>query len=136
MRDFMVLRVAVFFVLVASVPAAGREVISLDRGWRFHRGDFAESQLPTAAEYDDQGWALVDVPHDYVIEETYRNGDRDWLMHGALPLDVGWYRRTIEFPASAEGKWPPAACFLGGAAILAWQLARMAGDVASAGQER
>lgn len=58
-----------------------REEISMDKGWRFHLGDFTEArnrwawgksgswnQGPESAGYDDSGWREVDVPHDFVIE--------------------------------------------------------------------
>ena len=43
----------------------------------------------------------MEVPHDYVIEGAFTNEN---LSHGGLPLNVGWYRRVLEFPASAAGK--------------------------------
>jgi beta-galactosidase len=36
-----------------------------DSGWRFHRGDVAGAE---AAEFDDQSWRRLDLPHDWSVE--------------------------------------------------------------------
>ena len=58
----------------------GREQISMDQGWKFHRGDIVSirnrwawgksgswNQGPESRGFDDSGWEEVDVPHDFVI---------------------------------------------------------------------
>lgn len=58
-----------------------RERISMDKGWKFHAGDFTEprnrwawgksgswNQGPESVHYDDSSWLDVDVPHDFVME--------------------------------------------------------------------
>ncbi len=50
----------------------------------------------------DKGWRRVDVPHDFVVEQTFTpTGDRS---HGYLPKGIGWYRRSFTLPASARGQ--------------------------------
>jgi beta-galactosidase len=53
----------------ASEPhlAAGpRSEISFDADWRFLRGDVSSGQMPS---YDDAGWRVLDLPHDWRIED-------------------------------------------------------------------
>lgn len=79
-----------------------REVLSFDKGWKFHLGDVPfpvikghnatytstkAGRATGAADpaYDDSGWRCVDLPHDWVIEmpfdqdenlsQGYKNGD-------------------------------------------------------------
>ena len=73
-----------------------RETLSMDRGWRFHRGDVpypkyrGHDALYTATktacskgagrrDFDDSAWRVVDLPHDL-------RGDD--LLHLRLQLGV------------------------------------------------
>ena len=101
-----------------------RERLLLDRNWRFALGhaadvardfEFARSRYLIKAgeargaakvDFDDSGWRLVDLPHDWAIELPYDPaGDKDLLDHGyhAIGPDhpensVGWYRRSFDLP--------------------------------------
>jgi len=37
-----------------------------DEGWRFHRGGAQRAEQP---EFDDSRWRVVDLPHDWSIED-------------------------------------------------------------------
>lgn len=57
---------------------------------------------PAQGGFDDKSWRLLHLPHDFVVEGAFDpQGDGS---HGFLPKNVGWYRKTFEVPASAEGK--------------------------------
>jgi len=111
-------------------PAAGRERLLLDFGWRFHLGhaydparDFGFGAarsgnfqktgnfLPAgAAAFDDGDWRALDLPHDWAIELPFEN-DPALAAKGFYPLgrtypatSVGWYRRVFELPATDTGK--------------------------------
>jgi len=155
-----------------EAAAAPRERLSLDEGWRFHRGDppgvdgqldydvrpvvqdnedgkAADARpqqasrvrdddhavlrpwiLPTAnaliadpahrharppgnpggelpfvqRDYDDSTWPRVDLPHDWAIEGPFLV-DGPYGGMGRLPSwGVGWYRRTLDLPASDRGR--------------------------------
>ncbi|MCL2740835.1 MAG: hypothetical protein FWE70_01835, partial [Oscillospiraceae bacterium] len=105
--------------------------ISMDAGWRFCLGNMPPYS-PTSAKsggfgrgaadmaLDDSGWALVDVPHDYMLDCGYvraehparqeRLGPADDKAYdplkvaGYLPGRVGWYRKRFEVAAGWEGK--------------------------------
>ncbi len=87
-----------------------RQIVSLDAGWRFQLGDVTNAANPAL---DDHAWRRVDVPHDYVIEGRFTetnpfviSGDRAtwYALHGSLPVQPAWYRKTLSIPAAAKGK--------------------------------
>ena len=52
---------------------------------------------PQSAGYDDSGWRVLDVPHDYAVEQlpssTFEGN------HGYRPKNISWYRRNITISA-------------------------------------
>ncbi len=92
--------------------AAARQVLSMDKGWRFSRGQIEYdrgwhkskkfSQGPCAVDYNDSGWQLVDVPHDFVIEGTFDPSAR--VEGGFLKGDIGWYRKQFTIPEEDKDK--------------------------------
>ncbi len=91
-------------------------------GWKFHRGDLAETNHRAIhanrfkrAEwmkagnhgisrpgYPDEDWKDVDLPHDFVVEGEFSPAANP--VHGSLPADAGWYRKTFEIPPEARNK--------------------------------
>ncbi|MDQ2687188.1 MAG: beta galactosidase jelly roll domain-containing protein, partial [Armatimonadota bacterium] len=57
---------------------------------------------PAQPNFNDRAWRRVHLPHDFVIEGTF--DPKGNAGHGALPTDVGWYRKTFTLPASDRGK--------------------------------
>jgi beta-galactosidase len=62
------------------------------------------ADLPYAQrDFDDREWRTLDLPHDWGVEGLFRatgSGAR-----GRLPFyGVGWYRRTLDIPASDAGR--------------------------------
>ncbi|WP_345947961.1 glycoside hydrolase family 2 TIM barrel-domain containing protein [Mucilaginibacter sp. PAMB04274] len=70
-------------------------------GWKFYKGD-AGSQAQTTA-FDDSGWRLVSLPHDWSIEGPF---SEQWASGtGYLPGGIGWYRKMFQggaFPSSGK----------------------------------
>ena len=93
-------------------PAAAetklRQRTLLDADWRFHRGDVAASNEVIAANFDDQQWQRIHLPHDYVLDGTYADStdssDHQVRNHGYLPYVVGWYRKQLFIPEADRGK--------------------------------
>jgi len=106
-----------------------RQRISLDSGWRFALGHAYDSQKdfehgssyfsymtktgygdgPAAQNFDDRGWRVLNVPHDWCVELPF--DPRGGHNHGykaigrAFPQNsVGWYRKTFFIPATDLGK--------------------------------
>ena len=104
--------------LAASAGSASttpRQLTSLDFDWRFHRGDIPgvllddttnQNLSPTSdflnPAYDDSLWQKVNVPHDYIVEGAF--DPKAEKQHGYLPVEPGWYRKTISIPAADQGR--------------------------------
>jgi len=114
----------------AQAEAADRRRVLFDDGWRFALGhtsdvdkDFSYGRGQAFAKggrapgalspkFDDSGWRLLDLPHDWVVELPFQNGeDSNLRSHGYKPVGrdfpattIGWYRKSFEIPTSAEGK--------------------------------
>jgi beta-galactosidase len=102
-------------VWAGSVSTAPRRITSLDFDWRFHRGDIPGvftagstngNLSPTpdflSPAYGDSSWQRVDVPHDYIVEGAFDPKADE--AHGYLPVEPGWYRKTISIPAADPGR--------------------------------
>jgi beta-galactosidase len=117
----------------AEGTAPSRERLLMDHGWRFALGhatdpkkDFGhatayfsyfakaghcdgESDGPMSPRFDDRGWRLLDLPHDWAVELPF--DPKAGYSHGykALGRDfpqnsIGWYRKTFRVPESDKGK--------------------------------
>ena len=85
----------------------GRSEILFNDGWRFFRGDSpgAEGQ-----KFDDSAWRLLDVPHDWSIEDlpgTDSPFDPEAVSQvsgGFTTGGTGWYRKSFVLPEEVSGK--------------------------------
>jgi beta-galactosidase len=75
---------------MSVLPVVARDVIRLDSGWKFHKGD-ADAAAPT---FDDSAWQRVAIPHTWNTE-----GDPPQSGYYRGP---GWYR--LRFAARPEWK--------------------------------
>lgn len=117
------------FAWLASAHAqAPRERINIDQDWRFANGHAFDAQRdfghglrpfffakagygdgPAGTSFKDAGWRRVDLPHDWAVELPF--DARGSGNHGSKALgrafpenSVGWYRKTLEIPASDRGR--------------------------------
>lgn len=111
------------------VAPGGREQLLLDPGWRFQLGHAADPDrdlefgrgrmfakagdlfAPSAPDFDDQAWRLLDLPHDWGVELPFRENVPELIEFGSRPLgraypetSIGWYRRLLSIPASDAGR--------------------------------
>lgn len=103
----------------AQEKVAKREVLSLDKGWRFHKGDIPfpvikghnETYRHTKAgraggaastNYDDSSWRMLDLPHDWAIEGRVDSTAN--LSQGYYHRGFGWYRRKFRLSPEDKGK--------------------------------
>ena len=86
--------VILFLFIFFNIQA--REVITLQTGWKFSKGNF---ELASQTGFDDSKWQNVTIPHDWGIEgPVMEDGDGGT---GKLPWkDEGWYRKKLDIPAS------------------------------------
>lgn len=107
------------FTLIAStLSISGKNVITLEKGWKFSKGDFPEAMK---LNFNDKSWQTVTVPHDWAIYGPFdkdidkqvvaivQNGEtiptEKTGRTGALPyVGVGWYRNYFEVPEYSEDK--------------------------------
>lgn len=98
----MALNASLLLLVVASLSAVAHATgmrFLLDAGWRFQRGGIAPPSGPSCSDprclpgFDDSGWRLLDIPHDYAVEGNFtQSADRG---HGYLPLVNATYRKHI-----------------------------------------
>ena len=70
----------------------------LTRGWRFQL-----TEHPAAdKDFDDSGWRVVDLPHDWSIEARPRESPDTTPGTGFLPGGIGWYRKEFVAPSAGE----------------------------------
>lgn len=83
--------------------ALGERKISFNEDWRF----FLEDGTPIQAagkDFDDSQWRLLDLPHDYSIEQDFDRNSAGSSGGGYLNGGTGWYRKTFVLPESMKGK--------------------------------
>jgi beta-galactosidase len=106
-----------------------REQILIDAGWRFAFGhpfdtarDFNHGTAyfsylsktgngdgPAAKTFDDRAWRLLDLPHDWAVEQpfseaaSYSHGFKT-AGKGFEDRSIGWYRKTIMVPKADLGR--------------------------------
>jgi beta-galactosidase len=90
----------------------------LDKNWRFFRGAAEGAEKAT---FNDSSWRIVDLPHDYSIEDLNRDGkykpSKDEVCSGpftsksvggrSVGYTVGgeaWYRKRLDIPEKWSGK--------------------------------
>lgn len=56
----------------------------------------------TSAEYKDDNWVRVELPHDYVVTQDLSQSENCAL--GFLHYDNAWYRKHFRLPENCEGK--------------------------------
>ena len=107
-----VLSVFIFLLLFSggcnkSNKEAPRQKMLFDFDWRFHRGDVENGQNP---QFNDADWRLVDLPHDWSIEDLPRKSSPfdstaiGGIDAGYLAGGTGWYRKTFEMPKQFRNK--------------------------------
>lgn len=83
-----------------------------DAGWNFHQGDAAGAN---AYSFDDSKWRILDLPHDWSIEDLPAGSDSSQIgpfsklsqglgATGNVMGGTGWYRKTFTLDQSSEGK--------------------------------
>lgn len=87
-----------FFLLLALVGVhadaaeAPRQVVPMNREWKFTMGDPAGAQ---ATAFNDSQWNVTHLPHSFSIP---------YFLGKGFPVGYGWYRKTIQVPATWRGK--------------------------------
>ncbi|MBL4561434.1 MAG: DUF4982 domain-containing protein [Labilibaculum sp.] len=70
-----------------------RSRASMDFDWKFTLGDPAGVE---ELDFNDSGWRVLDVPHDWSIEGDYNKNNPSGIAGAFLPTGIGWYRKAIK----------------------------------------
>ena len=83
---------------ISALDAEERSV-NFNQSWSFHFGDSAGAEQPLV---DDSSWEIVNVPHDYSINQDY---DRTLEGESAYkPGGLAWYRKSFTLDDSIKNK--------------------------------
>ena len=74
---------------------------NFDKQWRFFQGDPQGAHSP---EFGDARWRVLDLPHDWSIEGSFRVDAPAGGTGAYLPTGIGWYRKQFTLPAETSGK--------------------------------
>ncbi len=92
--------------------------LSMNYEWSFLLGDIEKTELithndiyngakagakkgPPASSYNAREWKILNVPHDYMIEQDVdKNGAADW---GYRPKNNAWYRKSFFIDKAHQG---------------------------------
>lgn len=85
---------AVAVCLLATLTTWGQRQLFND-GWQFRYGD---TDVSAAAK--QSGWTAVSLPHDWSIHMPFDEHNPSGNDGGYLPTGTGWYKRTLQVPAS------------------------------------
>ena len=69
----------------------GRE--NFDAGWKFYLGDIKDAEK---AGFSDQDWRILDLPHDWSIEGSFKPDNPATNSGASLPGGIGWYRKSFK----------------------------------------
>lgn len=87
--------------VVTSAQITFGNAVKINDDWKFLLDSTADY---SAARINDARWRDVNLPHDWSIE--YEMSEDLYSCTGYLPGGIGWYRKTLEIPASGvDKKW-------------------------------
>ena len=103
--------VPLLFSLFSMASFAGRAqtnmgTVLFDKDWRFYRGG---AQGAEWVSFDDSKWRMVDLPHDWSIEDLPGTHSPFFIQAvtqvngGFTTGGVGWYRKKFLIPAGQKG---------------------------------
>ena len=98
----------VFRELESKVEKIGNNAVNaidmqfnFNSGWHFYLGESPGFQVP---EFDDAGWRVLDVPHDWSVEGQFAKENPNGASGGYLPTGIGCYRKHFILPEGSKGK--------------------------------
>ena len=120
--------------------AVSRETLSLDQGWQFHLGDIpitdfkanadeaegggkgASAWGAAAPKYDDHTWRVLDLPHDWEIEQPF---DQHQKASAGIPP-----ARHRVVPAAVQAGPRPTAARTSNCSLMEWRRTAPCGSTA------
>lgn len=100
MKQTNILLLTIFLALNVQTQAQ-RVIQDFNSGWKFKLGD---NNSHKNIVFNDAGWRTLDLPHDWSIEGKFDSTHRAGNAGGALPGDIGWYRKTFQCKPAVDKK--------------------------------
>lgn len=99
MKYYKTFRFILFIVCLLSgygccSSSSGRQVLDMNTGWAFYRGDVEEGHK---TDLNDSGWIPAVIPHIMQLETKHCGGN-------SIYDGIGWYRRYFKLPAKYKDK--------------------------------
>ncbi|MCX6237611.1 MAG: DUF4982 domain-containing protein [Bacteroidia bacterium] len=107
MKKILILFAGILIVNVLMAQNLENGTNRFDSDWRFHPGGALSAENP---KYDDSKWRVVDLPHDWSIENlpgTNSPFNRDAISQvngGFTTGGIGWYRKSFILPDGQSAK--------------------------------
>lgn len=99
-------RLKQFLIILFSLSVTclnAREVINFNNVWRFSL-DMGADESAAAPGFDDSGWRVLNLPHDWAIEGDFDEHNPSGTGGGALPGGIGWYRKSFKVSEKDRGQ--------------------------------
>ncbi|MFD2164167.1 glycoside hydrolase family 2 TIM barrel-domain containing protein [Paradesertivirga mongoliensis] len=92
-----------FFLTILSAQAATgpRQRMLIDAGWKFSQTDTIGA---LNENFNDSQWRVLNLPHDWSIENAFKQDAPTGGGGGYLPTGIGWYRKTINLSKAQVAK--------------------------------
>lgn len=116
-------------MVFASAAANVREKLLMDFNWKFAYGHPSDADKDfgfgkgyfsyyakagygdgaAAANFDDRSWRILDLPHDFAVEQLFSSNGSHSHGYKAIgynfpDVSVGWYRKTFIIPNEDFGR--------------------------------
>ncbi|WP_430809499.1 MULTISPECIES: beta-galactosidase GalB [unclassified Carboxylicivirga] len=92
--------IVLFLIVFSSHGLEKRERIPFNQNWRFCIG---ETGKESSIEFNDDGWRVLSLPHDWAIEGPF--SEEHNARTGGLPVSgTAWYRKRFSLDKSYQGK--------------------------------
>ncbi len=107
------LALILFWIPIKSQSFVRDSLLTFD--WKFQKGSYQEAQAP---DFDDSGWRVLDLPHDWSIEDlNIVDTSINRIISGPFDSEsiggkhsgytvggIGWYRKHLKMPQADSGK--------------------------------
>ena len=100
MKNFILLSFLVLQAVLVFAQEQPRVSQLFNFDWKFRAGDLKEAQLVTYDDDDD--WRVLDLPHDFQIEQTWDESAGG--ARGFKAMGTGWYRKHFKANPAWKGK--------------------------------
>ncbi len=86
---------------VSEKKEISSDILKFDFDWKFLLGD---DKGAFKSDFDDSNWWLIDIPHDFSIEQPFDSLNPTGQGGAYAYCGVGWYRKHFTTPSEWKGK--------------------------------